>query len=178
VSWNHCSVKLPALKHTPSTVSLDVERTQESASKSTKISTIDRGIAYGLAAPVLVTLIVLVLNPRSMDSGTLSIVRFLAAGLAGISAYCFTGTLGLEAKFPLTGTQLKATGSFAAFIIVLLIFFYGVPSLPSSNEVSLGKTFSVTPPGNKSLPDNTPAHKSGVKLKAGKIEPQDRLKPL
>jgi hypothetical protein len=99
----------------------------ESRRGSTHSTIGDRLVAYVFAAPVLAALIYLVLNPQLVSSGTLAIIRFLAAVFAGISAYSFTGTLGLEAKIPFSKTQLKATGAFAAFIIVLLIFFYGIP---------------------------------------------------
>ncbi|MDJ0735785.1 MAG: COR domain-containing protein [Nostocaceae cyanobacterium] len=92
-----------------------------------RISTVERGIALTMALAVLVTFIVLVLYPRSMNSGTLAIVRFLAATFAGIAGYLFSGNIGLEAKIPLNKTQLRATGAFAAFVLVLFIFFVGVP---------------------------------------------------
>ena len=63
-----------------------------------------------------------------MDGGTLAIVRFLAATFAGISGYLFSGNLGLEASVPLNRTQIRATGAFAAFVLVLFLFFVGVPS--------------------------------------------------
>ena len=94
---------------------------------SQNISYAERGIALAFAGAVLVTFIVLVLNPRLMNGGTLAIVRFLAATFAGIAGYLFAGNLGLEAKVPLNKTQIRATGAFAAFVLVLFIFFVGVP---------------------------------------------------
>ncbi|MEA5621149.1 COR domain-containing protein [Cronbergia sp. UHCC 0137] len=91
------------------------------------ISAAERGISLAMALGVLTTFIVLVLNPRSMNGGTLAIVRFLAATFAGISGYSFSGGLGLEAKIPLNKTQIKATGAFAAFVLVFFIFYVGVP---------------------------------------------------
>ncbi len=99
-----------------------------------QISAVERGIALALAVAVLATFIVLVLNPRSMDGGTLSIVRFLAASFAGIAGYLFTGNLGLEAKIPWNKTQVRATGAFAAFVLVLFLFFNGVPGLGDSSR--------------------------------------------
>ncbi len=103
------------------------KETQETHKTSPHISWVERGIALALGIVVLLTLIVLVLNPRSMDGGTLAIVRFLAATFAGISGYLFSGNIGLEARIPLNKTQIRATGAFAAFIIVLFLFFVGVP---------------------------------------------------
>ncbi|MDJ0580384.1 hypothetical protein [Crocosphaera sp.] len=60
------------------------------------ISSAERGIALAFASVVLITLIVMVLNPRIMNDGTLAIVRFLAASFAGISGYFFSGNLGNE----------------------------------------------------------------------------------
>lgn len=93
-----------------------------------RISHVERGIALAFAGVVLSVLVILVLNPRFMDDGTLAIVRFLSAIFAGISGYLFSGTLGLEAKLPWNKTLIRATGGFAAFIVVLLLFFYGLPS--------------------------------------------------
>ncbi|MEM8640325.1 MAG: GUN4 domain-containing protein [Cyanobacteria bacterium P01_G01_bin.54] len=112
-----------------------------------RISSAERGIALALAIVVLMTLVFLVLKPRSMDSGTLAIVRFLAAIFAGISGYLFSGTLGLEAKIPLNKTQIKSTGAFATFVLVLFIFYVGLPSDVAStpNEVSPSYTQTVAP---------------------------------
>ncbi|MDZ8187747.1 MAG: COR domain-containing protein [Nostoc sp. ChiSLP02] len=98
------------------------------------VSTFERGIALAMALAVLVTFIFLVLNPRAMEGSTLAIIRFLAATFAGISAYFFTGTLGLEAHVPLNKTNIKAGGAFAAFVLVLLLFFYGVPASENQNN--------------------------------------------
>ncbi|MCG6138064.1 MAG: hypothetical protein MET45_26110 [Nostoc sp. LLA-1] len=99
-----------------------------------QISATERGIALALAVAVLVTFIVLILYPRKMDGGTLAIVRFLAATFAGIAGYLFTGNLNLEAKMPLNKTQVRATGAFAAFVLVLFVFFFGVPASSSDQS--------------------------------------------
>ncbi|MGV0104040.1 hypothetical protein NSTCB13_02691 [Nostoc sp. DSM 114160] len=101
---------------------------------SSQISPAERGIALAMALAVLVVFIVLVLNPRAMEGGTLAIIRFLAAAFAGISGYLLTGSLGLEAHVPLSKTNIKATGAFAAFVLVLLLFFYGVPASENSDK--------------------------------------------
>ena len=99
--------------------------------RTPRVSPVERGIALAMALGVLATFMVLVLNPREMDSGTLAIVRFLAASFAGIAGYLFSGNLGLEAKMPLNKTTIRAAGGFAAFVLVLFAFFVGVPE--SSN---------------------------------------------
>jgi CDP-diglyceride synthetase len=108
---------------------------EEDPKSSAQVSAAERGIALALAVAVLVVFIFLVLSPRTMDGGTLAIVRFLAATFAGIAGYLFSGNLGLEAKMPLNKTQIKATGGFAAFVLVLFLFFVGVP--PSSSSTNL-----------------------------------------
>lgn len=55
-------------------------------------------------------------------------LRFLAATLAGIAGYLFSGNLRLEAKIPLNKTKVRATRAFAAFALVLILFYVGVPS--------------------------------------------------
>jgi hypothetical protein len=110
------------------------EQTPEGHKLTQHVSATERGIALALAVAVLITFIVLVLNPRAMDGGTLAIVRFLAATFAGIAGYLFTGSIGLEAKIPWNKTQIRATGAFAAFVLVLFLFFTGVPGLESKDE--------------------------------------------
>ncbi|MEA5551372.1 COR domain-containing protein [Anabaena cylindrica UHCC 0172] len=93
------------------------------------ISSAERGIALAMALGVLTTFIVLVLNPRTMNGNALAILRFLASAFAGISGYLVSGDLGLESSIPFlkTKTQVKATGAFAAFVLVFLLFYMGVP---------------------------------------------------
>jgi branched-chain amino acid transport system substrate-binding protein len=52
--------------------------------------------------------------------------------VAGFSGYLFAGNLGLEGRLPFGKAWIKASGGFAAFVIVLLLFFYGVPDTKSS----------------------------------------------
>ncbi|MFM6332061.1 MAG: COR domain-containing protein, partial [Dolichospermum sp.] len=94
------------------------------------ISPAERGIALAMALAVLITLIVLILNPRSMSGNALAIVRFLASAFAGIAGYLVSGDLGLQSSIPFmkTKTQVKATGAFAAFVLVFLLFYMGVPT--------------------------------------------------
>lgn len=93
------------------------------------ISSAERGIALAMALAVLIAFIVLILNPRSMNGNALAIVRFLASAFAGIAGYLVSGDLGLQSSIPFmrTRTQVKATGAFAAFVLVFLLFYMGVP---------------------------------------------------
>jgi len=94
------------------------------------ISSAERGIALAMALIVLIAFIVLILYPRSMNGNALAIVRFLASAFAGIAGYLVSGDLGLQASIPFmkTKTRVKATGAFAAFVLVFLLFYMGVPT--------------------------------------------------
>ncbi|MDB9491077.1 COR domain-containing protein [Dolichospermum circinale CS-534/05] len=107
---------------------LDPPMTQPS--QKPPISYAERGIALAMALAVLITFIVLILNPRSMNGNALAIVRFLASAFAGIAGYLVSGDLGLQSSIPFmkTKTQVKATGAFAAFVLVFLLFYMGVPT--------------------------------------------------
>lgn len=110
-----------------------------------RLSSTERGIAYGLACAVVVTLITLVLYPRVMNGGTLAIVRFLAALASGLSAYLFLGEVQIQGT--IRKTAVRASGGFALFIIVLLLFFYGVPS--SDSEGKSGVNVTLNPLNNE-----------------------------
>jgi len=97
-----------------------------------RISPIEKGIAYALAVAVVVVLIALVLYPRVMNDGTLAIVRFLAALAGGLSASLFLGEV--QAQGNIRKVLIRASGGFAMFIIILLLFFYGIPRSNSSQE--------------------------------------------
>lgn len=117
------------------------EETQEqkinTQPQSNSNSSVEIGVALLFAGVVLATLIFLVLNPRAMDEGTLAIVRFLAACFAGLAGYLFSGNLGLEGKIlSLTKAEIKASGGFAAFIIVFILFFLPVSVSESQNSNS------------------------------------------
>ncbi|BCL37533.1 COR domain-containing protein [Nostoc sp. MS1] len=117
--------------HTPENPMSEPPPQPEPPKPSPQHSPAERGIALGMALVVLLVFVILVLYPRAMESGTLAIVRFLAASFAGVAGYLFAGTLGLEAQVPLNKSSIKATGAFAAFVLVLFLFFYGIP--PSEN---------------------------------------------
>lgn len=93
-------------------------------------------VALLFGIPVLGTLIYLVLHPQSLDPGTLPIVRFLAAICAGVAGSSFTGSLSLIGNVQ-QKMQVQAAGGFAAFFLVLLIFFVGIPQKDSSNNVNV-----------------------------------------
>jgi hypothetical protein len=112
------------------------EQKQKKSASHNQISAIERGIALALAVAVLVTLIVLVLYPRAMNGVTSAIVRLLASIFAGIAGYFFTGNLSLETKIPLSKSQIKASGAFAAFVLVLLLFFVGLPASSDSSNTN------------------------------------------
>ncbi|WP_162501938.1 COR domain-containing protein [Sphaerospermopsis reniformis] len=107
------------------------------------ISSAERGIALAMVLGVLITFIVLVLYPRTLTGNALAIVRFLASAFAGIAGYLFSGDLGLQAFIPFqtTKTQVKATGAFAAFVLVFLLFYMGVPA----SEIAPQPTPTSTP---------------------------------
>lgn len=123
---------------------------------------IERFIALGFAGIVLITFVALVLSPREMDSGTLAIVRFLAASFAGVSAYLFTGTFQLKARIYNVG--VKATGSFAAFLAVFLIFFYGIPTERNPSSLILPPTTSPLRVGSNGQITRQPYVKTYDKL--------------
>lgn len=84
-----------------------------------------------------------------MDSGSLAIIRFLAACFAGIAGYLFSGTLGIETRIPWSRTQIRATGAFAAFVLVLFMFYIGLPELAQD---------SIPEPSPEELPASEPAN--------------------
>lgn len=73
---------------------------QYNQSNASNVSTVEKGIALVIAVAVIVTLIILVLYPRTLDSQSMTIVRFIAAVFAGIAGYLFSGTLDLSANIP------------------------------------------------------------------------------
>ncbi len=119
----------------------DSEAEGQNNRQSSNISGLERGVALIFAGAVLFTLIFLVVQPREMDSGTLAIVRFLAASFAGIAGYLFAGSFNLQGQIPfLSRAQIRATGAFGTFIVVLLLFYVAVPATPSPTLPSAVKT--------------------------------------
>jgi hypothetical protein len=108
---------------------------------SHKLSLAERGICWGCVLIIIVMFMYIALNPRDMNEGTLAIVRFLAALLAGLAGGIFSGSLSLTAKVPYTRTQIKAGGGFASFAVVLLLFYFGIPT-PKSVETPRSQTFN------------------------------------
>jgi hypothetical protein len=67
------------------------------------------------------------------DPFTHRILGFFAALVAGYSGYLFAGNLGLEGKAPFGKVWVRASGAFAAFIIVFIVFNF--IETPESNSV-------------------------------------------
>ncbi|MBD2122859.1 hypothetical protein [Trichocoleus sp. FACHB-262] len=114
-------------------------------SKNNKNSSVDnlvfeRRVGLLLGCLVIISFIVLIFYPQSFNNTTSAVIRFLAAFTAGVSAYLFSGTLNLEAKIPFNETQIRATGAFAAFLAVFLLFFNGISTPNSDNSNQLIET--------------------------------------
>ena len=151
---------------------------QENQQTPTRISSAERGVGLAFAVAVLVTLLVLVLNPRTMTSGTLAIVRFLAAVFAGISGYLFSGSLGLETKIPLNKTQIRATGAFAAFILVLFLFFVGVPTSDNPPDILPDSSDASVTPSDANVTSNEEVIKSEISSNIREHSEWLTLKPI
>ncbi|NEO34615.1 MAG: hypothetical protein F6K36_30345 [Symploca sp. SIO3C6] len=65
-----------------------------------------------------------------MNDGTLAIVRFLAALAGGLSAGLFLGEV--QAQGAIRKIFIRSSGGFAIFIIIFLLFFYGIPKSNNS----------------------------------------------
>lgn len=78
---------------------------------------------------VILAFIYYVFNPPASGDASNAIIRFLAAMTAGLSATLFIGTLEIQGRQ--RQAIIKATGGFAIALIVLVLFFYGIPSAPS-----------------------------------------------
>jgi hypothetical protein len=90
----------------------------------------DRRLGLLLAFIVVCSFIYFLFNSPEENPTLLAIVRFLAAIVAGLSGYLIAGTLELQGKLPFNKIQIQAGGAFAAFIMVFLLFFVGVPNIP------------------------------------------------
>jgi hypothetical protein len=110
---------------------------RDSSKTTVRISPVEKGVAYALAISVVIVLIFLVLSPRAMNDGTLAIVRFLAALAGAVAAGLFLGEVKAQGAF--NRLSIRASGGFAIFIIIFLLFFYGIPKL---NESTTGKPIS------------------------------------
>lgn len=105
---------------------------RQSSQGQARIPNFEKIIALSLASIVVITLCLLVLSPGVMNSGTLAIIRYLAAFSSGLSAYLFLGEVHIQGR--IRRVFVRASGGFALFIIVLLLFFYGIPSSNGSSN--------------------------------------------
>lgn len=90
----------------------------------------DRTLGLVLSAVVVVAFIAFIfVPPERLNPATLPVVRFLAALAAALAAYLFIGRMSVSGQLPfLKRLGVKAAGSFAAFLIVLLLFYRGIPT--------------------------------------------------
>ncbi|OPF15015.1 hypothetical protein B1L04_20840 [Microcystis aeruginosa KW] len=126
-------------------------------------STWEKIVAIFLATVVLGTFIFYVFNPPPTADATLALIRFLAAAFSGLAAFLFVGDLNLEGTIPGLDNKVKvkAAGGFAAFLLVFVLFFYGIkPSedsnLPNSQPLTLWgsyPTLALFDPTQPTIPD-------------------------
>lgn len=100
----------------------------------------DKLAAIVLAAIALSALILFIfVSPSSGNPAVLPVVRFLAAIASALSAFLFIGTLSVSGTIPLFEDHklgVQAAGSFAVFIVVFALFFYGIPHQPPNPSQS------------------------------------------
>lgn len=114
-----------------------------------------------LAVLVIITFIFFVFNPPEMNTLTLPIIRFLAALVAGWSAYLFTGSIKLKGSLN-SKLQMRVTGTFAAFISVFLLFNYGISETLTSSSSSSEVVVVHNPNTNSQVNLPTPTEKVTV----------------
>jgi branched-chain amino acid transport system substrate-binding protein len=115
-------------------------------SKSKNPQTWERVVALFFAGSVIATFIIYIFYPPIRSNlTTASLVRFLASLVAGYSGYIFAGELGLEGRIPFGKAWIKATGGFAAFAMVLFLFYYGVPPIKEEDPRPSKPTVSIAP---------------------------------
>jgi len=97
----------------------------------------DRTIGLILAATVVIAFIIFIfVPPDRLSPATMPIVRFLAAIAAALAAYLFIGSMSVGGQLPFfRRLEVKALGSFAVFLVVLLLFFKGIPAIPEKEDV-------------------------------------------
>jgi hypothetical protein len=96
---------------------------------------------------------------------TPSIVRFLAAFMAGLFTYIFVGAIGIQGG-PFFGFQVEAAGGFAIFIIVFFLFFHEIPETPLTVQEPIGGEELPDQPGpseNPSLEGNSIRSTPGIR---------------
>lgn len=118
----------------------------------------DRLFGAVLAALVVLVFVIFLFHPpTALSMAALSIIRFLAALCGGLSAFLFIGGMHLSGELPLRATrlQVKAGGAFAMFVLILLIFFWGVP-VPETVQQSPRTPLLVDPR------DTAPSSETGM----------------
>jgi tetratricopeptide (TPR) repeat protein len=91
----------------------------------------ERIVGLGLACLVVIAFLFYIFRPPASGDASIPIIRFLAAMAAALSAYLFIGSLNVGGH--VRGSYIRATGGFAAFLVVFFLFLYGVPSQSSQD---------------------------------------------
>jgi len=86
----------------------------------------ERRVGLALACIVVLAFLFYIFVPPVSGDASIPIIRFLAAMTASLSAYLFIGSLDVGGQ--VRGSYVRATGGFAAFLIVFFLFLYGIPS--------------------------------------------------
>jgi hypothetical protein len=124
----------------------------------------DRTAAIVFAAVAVVALIAYIfIPPASAGPATLPIIRFLAAIASALSAFLFIGTLNVSGEIPVIGgTKLavQAARSFGVFVLVFVLFFYGIPAESKNPVASVPERPAIVPPA----PPKTESFKETLKL--------------
>jgi hypothetical protein len=114
----------------------------------------DRTLGLALAFVVVIAFVLFIfLPPERVHPATLPLVRFLASLASALAAYLFMGTMTLGGQIPALGrSEVKAAGSFAVFLLVQLLFYWGLPGVDETRKSS--------GPPNSTQPVKTPGRKT------------------
>ncbi len=91
-------------------------------------ATWERIAGFVLICIVLVVLVTTLFITPDFNTNTYAVIRFLAATAAGFCAAFFSGRFNLEAKLPITKSQVRATSAFATFLAVFILFYFNLPT--------------------------------------------------
>ena len=95
----------------------------------------ERIAGFVLLCIVIVVLITTLFFTPDFNTTTYAVLRFLAATAAGFCAAFFSGRFNLEANFPITKVQVRATSAFAMFLAVFFLFYLNLPTDQSSQDL-------------------------------------------